>query len=71
MRYYIRNYTKLKQVISTDILSKIATDYTADYYTKVLLAKHLDFLLLFQLTCKESLKEMSDLTKTNKIKEYA
>jgi hypothetical protein len=72
MRYYIRNYTKLKQVISTDVLSKIATKYMADYYTKkFFFENHLDFLLIFQLTCKESLKEMSDLTKSNrKVKEF-
>jgi hypothetical protein len=57
MRCYIRNYTKLKQVISNDVLSKMATKYTADHYTKKFFFKnHLDFLLLFQLTMKESLK---------------
>ena len=72
MRYCIRNFTKLKQVISTDVLSKIATMYMADYYTKkFFFEKHLNFLLLFQLTSKESLKEMVDLIKTNKkIREY-
>lgn len=67
MRYYIRNYTKLKQVISTDVLSKIATKYMANYYTKkFFFENHLDFLLLFQLTIKESLKEMVDHIGTNK-----
>jgi len=72
MRYYIRNYTKLKQVISTDVLSKIVTKYMADHYTKKFFFKnHLDFLLLFQLTMKESLKEMVDHIETNKkLQEY-
>jgi len=72
MRYYIRNYTKLKQVISTDVLNKIATKYMADHYTKKFFFKnHLDFLLLFQLTMKESLKEMVDHIGTNKkLQEY-
>ncbi len=72
MRYCIRNYTKLKQVISTNVLSKIATKYMANYYTKkFFFENHLDFLLIFQLTCKESLKEMTDLIKTNKkVREY-
>ncbi|MCX7745721.1 MAG: DUF4372 domain-containing protein, partial [Clostridia bacterium] len=58
MRYYIRNYTKLKQVISTVILSKIAAKYMADYYTKkFFFENHLDFLLIFQLTCKDSMTD--------------
>jgi len=46
--------------------------YMADYYTKkFFFEKHLNFLLLFQLTSKESLKEMVDLIKTNKkFREY-
>jgi|GEM_PF-1090387 len=44
----------------------------ADKYTKkFFFENHLNFLLFFQLTSKESLKEMVDLIKTNKkIKEY-
>lgn len=72
MRYYIRNFTKLKQVISTELLSKLATEHMADRYAKkFFFENHLNFLLLFQLTCKESLKEMVDFVNTNKtVKEY-
>lgn len=41
------------------------------YTKKFFLENHLNFLLFFQLTSKESLKEMVDLIKTNKkVKEY-
>jgi IS4 transposase len=73
MRYCIRNFTKLKQVISTEMLSKIATKYMADYYTKkFFFENHLNFLLIFQITCKESLPEAVQFIKDNKsVKEYA
>ena len=72
MRYYIRNFTKLNQVIYAKYLSKMATQYMADRHTKkFFLENHLNFLLFYQLTGKESLKEMVDLIKTNKkIREY-
>jgi hypothetical protein len=72
MRYCIRNFTKLKQVISTEYLNKVATKYMTDKYTKKFFFKnHLNFLLYFQLTFKDSLKEMVDLVKTNKkVREY-
>lgn len=72
MRYYIRNFTKLKQVISTGILSKIATKYMADYYTKkFFFENHLDFLLIFQLTCKDSIEDTVQYIRDNKrVKEY-
>jgi hypothetical protein len=72
MKYYIKNFTKLKQVIPTKFLNNLATKYMADKYTKTFFFEnHLNFLLFFQLTSKESLKEMVDLVKTNKkIREY-
>ncbi|MDK2801566.1 MAG: hypothetical protein PWQ70_3185 [Clostridiales bacterium] len=48
MRYYIRNFTKIKQVISTNVLSGVVTRYMADHYTKkFFFEKHfsLDYVL--------------------------
>lgn len=72
MRYCIRNFTRLKQVISTEVLSKLVTKYMADYYTKkFFFENHLNFLLLYQLTGKESLRDMVDFINSNKkVKEY-
>lgn len=72
MRYYIRNYTKLKQVISTDVMSKIATKYMADHYSKkFFFENHLDFLLIFQLTCKDSMTDAVQYVSDNKrVREY-
>lgn len=72
MRYYIRNFTKLKQVISTDLLSKIATKYMADRYTKkFFFENHLNFLLIFQLTSKDSMTDAVQFVRDNKrVKEY-
>jgi hypothetical protein len=72
MRYYIRNFTKLKQVISTDVLNKVATKYMADHYTKkFFFENHLNFLLIFQLTCKDSMTDAIQYVRDNKrVKEY-
>lgn len=72
MRYYIRNFAKLKQAISTDVLGKIATKYMADYYTKkFFFENHLNFLLIFHLTCKDSMQDAIQYVGDNKqVKEY-
>ena len=72
MRYYIRNFTKLKQEISTEYLSKVATEYAADYYTKkFFFENHLNFLLIFQLTCEDSMtKAVQFVQKNKRVKEY-
>jgi hypothetical protein len=61
------NFTKIKQVISTNVLSGVVTRYMADHYTKkFFFEKHLDFLLIFQLTCKESLSDAVQFVQDNK-----
>jgi len=72
MKYSIRNFTKLTQVISTEYPNKVVTEYLTNRYTqKFSLENHLIFLLFYQLTGKESLKEMVDLIKINKkVREY-
>lgn len=72
MRYYIRNFTKLKQVISTELMSSLVTKYMADRYTKkFFFENHLNFLLILQLTKKDSLTEVVQYIEDNKrVKEF-